>query len=411
MRFCCLLSLLCFRLGAQDGMEGMPGMQMPGMKQPPAAEILMQQASGTSMNPDAMPMSSRTEGAWTLMLMGQAFVVDAQQTGPRGHDKFYSTNWAMGMAEHALFGGAIQLETMLSLEPATITNRSYPELFQTGETAYGKPLVDAQHPHDFLMSASVDYAHTLGEHWVWQLYYAPLGDPALGPVAYPHRTSASEIPQAPLGHHWQDSTHIADNVVTAALSYRMVGLEASGFYGTEPDENRWHVDWGPMNSWSGRLSVTPSKHWNAQVSLGRLARPERQTPGDVVRSTASAEYVRDLGGNPWATSLIWGRNHDLLTQQNLNSYLIESVLPVSKNNFLTGRAEWVDKDELDVPLTTDVLRIGAYTLGYTRDIGTFKNVESGVGVNGSLYSMPSILKPFYGSRPAGLNVFARFRIH
>jgi hypothetical protein len=190
----------------------------------------------------------------------------------------------------------------------------------------------------------------------------------------------------------------------------MVRLEASGFYGTEPDENRWHVDWGPMNSWSGRLSVTPSKHWTAQVSLGRLARPERQTPGDVVRSTASVEYVRELRGNQWATSLIWGRNHDILTQQNLNSYLVESVLPVSKKNLVTGRAELVDKDELEVPLAADVFRIGAYTLGYTRDIGTFKDVESGVGVNGSLYSMPSVLKPFYGSRPAGVNVFARFRI-
>jgi hypothetical protein len=165
-----------------------------------------------------------------------------------------------------------------------------------------------------------------------------------------------------------------------------------------------------MNSWSGRLSVTPSKHWIAQVSMGRLARPERQTPGDVVRSTASVEYVHDLRGNQWATSLIWGRNHDILTQQNLNSYLVESVLPLSKKNLLTGRAELVDKDELEVPLATDVFRIGAYTLGYTRDIGTFKNVESGVGVNGSLYSMPSVLKPFYGSRPAGVNVFARFRI-
>jgi hypothetical protein len=415
MRFCWVLLLLAGRLAAQDDMQGMPmpGMQMPGMQMPPmntAAQLLMGQASGTSENPGTMPMISHAETAWNLMAMGNAFVVDTQQTGPRGHDKVYSTNWAMGMAGHAWLGGAIQFETMLSLEPATITNRSYPELFQTGETAYGKPLVDAQHPHDFLMSVSVDYAHTLGEHWIWQIYYAPVGDPALGPVAYPHRTSASEIPQAPLGHHWQDSTHIADNVVTAALNYRMVRVEASGFYGTEPDENRWHVDWGPINSWSSRVSIAPSRHWNAQVSMGRLARPERQSPGDVVRSTASVEYVRDVRGNSWATSAIWGRNHDILTQHNLNSYLLESVLPLSKKNFLTGRAELVDKDELDVPLAVSIFRIGAYTLGYTRDIGTFQHIETGVGVNGSLYSMPSDLKPFYGSRPAGVNVFARFRI-
>ena len=407
MKFCWVLLLLSVKLSAQDGMQGM---QMPGTETDRAGQVLMQQASGTSMNAGGMPMVSRTEDAWNLMLMGSAFVVDTQQTGPRGHDKLYSTNWFMGMAEHRLFGGAIELETMLSLEPATITNRSYPELFQTGETAYGKPLVDAQHPHNFLMSVSVDYAHTLGEHAVWQIYYAPVGDPALGPVAYPHRTSASEIPQAPLGHHWQDSTHIADNVVTAALTYRMVRLEASGFYGTEPDENRWHVDWGPINSWSSRLSFTPSKRWTAQVSMGRLANPERETPGDVVRATASVEYVREMRGNAWATSAIWGRNHDIVTQHNLNSYLLESVLPVSKKNFVTGRAELVDKDELDVPLTADIFRIGAYTLGYTRDIGTFDHIETGAGVNGSVYSMPSVLKPFYGSRPAGINVYLRFRI-
>ena len=156
---------------------------------------------------------------------------------------------------------------MLSLEPATITNRSYPLLFQTGETAYGRPLVDAQHPHNFIMALGAHYAHPLGSDTMLQLYYAPVGDPALGPVAFPHRASAAELPQAPLGHHWQDSTHIADNVATVAVQHAWLRLEASGFYGTEPGENRWHIDWGPMNSYSGRLSVAPIEELDlSQVS-------------------------------------------------------------------------------------------------------------------------------------------------
>ena len=144
------------------------------------------------------------------MFMGQAFLVDTQQTGPRGDDKFYAPNWGMANG-HALLwrGGTLAIDLMLSLDPATITNRSYPELFQTGETAYGHTLVDAQHPHNFIMALGFDYAHPRAGSML-QFYYAPVGDPALGPVAFPHRASAFELPQATLSHHWQDSTHIAD---------------------------------------------------------------------------------------------------------------------------------------------------------------------------------------------------------
>lgn len=259
-----------------------------------AGMYLMNMASGTSANPRSwpMPMLMKRFGTWNAMIMGQAFLVETQQSGPRGGDKFYSANWFMGSAEHSLGRGSIMFQTMLSLDPATVTNRRYPLLFQTGETAYGQPLVDAQHPHDFLMGLGVHYARPLSENTVVQVYYAPVGDPALGPVAFPHRASAFELPQATLGHHWQDSTHIANNVATIAVKYKWLRFETSGFYGTEPNEGRWNIDWGPMNSYSGRLSVAPSKNWMAQFSAGRIARPERQEPGDVVRTTASVHYSR-----------------------------------------------------------------------------------------------------------------------
>jgi hypothetical protein len=308
--------------------------------------------------------------------------------------------------------GAFQMEIMLSLEPATITDRRYPLLFQTGETAYGQPLVDAQHPHNFIMALGLHYVRSLSEHATLDLYFAPVGDPALGPVAYPHRASAAELPEAPLSHHLQDSTHIAYNVVTAGLSYRKFKFEASGFYGTEPNENRWSIDPGPINSWSGRVWYFPGKDWAAQVSTGRIAQPEGREPvdnqGDQERTTASLSYSKPLGtGRAWSSSLIWGRNHDTGSQHNLNSYLVESALPIHHSNFVTGRIELVDRDELSVP---GIYRIGEYTIGYTRDVDLMRHLETGIGANFTTYSLPDSLRPLYGNRPVGGNIFVRFRL-
>ncbi len=412
-------------LYAQMGQMQMPGMDHTmhhGMHMDETGMYLMSMASGTSMNPQSwtMPMLMPRVGSWTLMLMGQAFIVNTQQSGPRGGDKLYSTNAFMVGANLQLGKGSVMFEAMFSLEPATVTNRSYPLLFQTGETAYGRPLVDAQHPHNFLMGLSVQYARRVAENTMLQLYYAPVGDPALGPVAYPHRASSAEIPQAPLGHHWQDSTHIADNVATVAVKHSWLRLEASGFYGSEPGENRWIVQWGPMNSYSSRFSVLPSKDWIFQVSAGRLERPERQAPGDVVRTTASLEYSKPLNGSSWSSSLIWGRNHDTFTQHNLNSYLAETVYPATPRNFVTGRIELVDKDELfaDTPALEEQLtrtagstfRIGSFTAGYTRDIGHLRDVETGIGANVTGYTLPSAIQPYYGGHPWGVNIYVRLRL-
>ena len=314
-----------------------------------ARDFLMRESSGTGFQPSAwpMPMVMTSVGHWRLMWMAQAFLVDTQQTGPLGADKFYSTNWGMLGAVHRLGGGDVMLRTMLSLEPATVSGEFYPLLFQTGETAYGRPIVNGQHPHDFVMELSVQYAHRLGEHAVWDLYYAPVGDPALGPVAYPHRASAMEIPQSTLGHHWEDSTHILYNVVTAGMSYKAVRLEASGFHGAEPDENRWNIDFGPMNSYSARLTVTPMARWLAQVSAGNLVNSEALEPGTIVRTTASVEYIVPRPhGNAWATTLLWGRNGKQAVHYGTNAVLAETVVPFKEKNFVSGRYEWSQRDEL-----------------------------------------------------------------
>lgn len=426
MKTIVLFILLSFVVKAQHEGHKMP---MPSAK--PAAdhaqhaaapEPAAHQASGTSINPQSSPMEMihKKAGDWTFMFHGIAFLADQQQTGPRGGDKFFAPNWFMGTAQRKAGRGTVEFRSMLSLDPATITSRRYPLLFQTGETAYGKPIVDGQHPHDLFMELSAQYSRPLTESTSLLVYFAPVGDPALGPVAFPHRVSASELPQATLSHHLQDSTHIAIDVFTAALIRPKFRIEASGFHGAEPDENRWNIDYGAVDSWSTRLTLTPGSNWAAQVSVGRLKHPEALEEGDTVRSTASVTYNRPLAGGNWASSLIWGRNHKTAEQRNLNSYGAESVVEFRKKNYVTGRFEMVDKDELfsDRPDIGEELeatagstfRIKAYTLGYTRDVKLVDWLDTGIGGNFTLYGVPSPIRPYYGERPAGFMFFLRARI-
>lgn len=407
-----------------SGMKDMPGMDGSG-EMNLAGTFLMGESSGTAFQSSAwpMPMMMNHLGGWHLMWMGQAFVVDTQQFGSsRAGDKFYSTNWGMLSAEHQLGGGSLMLRGMMSLEPATVTDRRYPLLFQTGETAFGQPIVDGQHPHDLFMELSIQYAHPLTEKGTWNVYYAPVGEPALGPVAYPHRASAMELPQAALGHHWQDSSHIANNVLTAGLTYAKIRIEASGFYGREPDENRWNIDHGPMDSWSTRLSVFPSKNWSGQLSLGRLHNPEQAHPGDIVRTTASIHYILPAADrNSWANSFVWGQDHKVAGNRTVNAVLAESVVPVRRRNFITGRYEWSQRDELfeNNHALEDLLesrtgqtafKVNAFTIGYTRDLPSLRNLQSGLGFNVTTYAIDDALKPYYGVHPWSVNVFMRFRL-
>ena len=285
--------------------------------------------SGTDVEPASTPhpMWMDERAGWQLMFHGNFFVNELQQTGPRGGDKFFSTNWFMPMAQHQLGPGKFTARVMLSLEPATVTDRRYPELFQIGETAFGLPIVDGQHPHDFFMEIGAFYDWNLNSKNVLSFYAAPVGDPALGPVAYPHRTSASEDPIAVLGHHMQDSTHIADEVVTVGYAYSVARIEVSGFHGREPNEGRWNIDAGAIDSWSARLTLNPARDWSGQFSLGTLHSPEALDPtDDQRRMTASITYNRPFDRGNWASSLVWGRTRSFSNGGVLNSYLLESTL-------------------------------------------------------------------------------------
>jgi len=384
-------------------------------------EILSHQTPGTSAEPNSVeaPMIMREGAKWMFMFHGVAFINTTQQNGPRGYDKVFSTNWFMPMAQRQLGPGRLTLRTMLSLEPATVTQRFYPELFQQGETAFGKPINDGQHPHDFFMEVAGLYDWKIAEKMLLSFYAAPVGDPAMGPAGYPHRASASENPLAPLGHHLEDSTHIANDVVTAGIAYKLLRLEASGFHGREPDEFRWNIDAGRIDSWSTRLTVQPRQNWSAQYSFAHLTSPEQLHPQeDVQRMTASVMYNRQFHRGEWSSTLVWGRNHVLSTGENFNGYLAESTLRFAANERVWTRIENVDRtNELLLGLQAEppgfeerfLARVQAYTFGYDHDFHFIPGVATALGGQVTLYGKPAFVTPIYGQRPAGVIVFVRFR--
>ncbi len=405
MRLSAVFAVLSLRLLAQEHDMS----QMEGMHHESTPKAAPMTASGTSVNPATAPMDMihLKLGQWSLHLHGTLFLTEIQQTGPRGGDKLASMNWAMAEACHKLGSGTFSFRTMLSLDPATITQERYPELFQTGETAYGKPIVDGQHPHDFVMELGIQYTQAFGTKSRFWLYAAPVGDPAFGPVGFPHRASAAELPQATLGHHLQDSTHVSNEVVTGGVSHGMFGIESSGFHGGEPNENRWNIDRGAVDSYSTRITFTPDNHWTGQVSAAHLSKPEALEPGDQTRIGASVSNTTPYKDGEVSTSLIWGRVHKTGSNDHLNGYLLESVARFQKSNYVTGRIELDDKDELANGLKG---RIGAYTVGYTRDIARLPGVLVGLGSNFTAYSMAADVHKVYGQHPVSVLVFLRLRL-
>jgi len=379
-RITLLLVLVCHPLLAQHEHMQMPmPMPMPA-KMDPAHDLLMQQASGTSTNPAAAPMQMQmmTWENWMLMWHASAFVNQVVETDGGGQ-KLFSTNWIMGMADRPLAGGQFLLRSRFSLERLTVGKCGYPEFFQSGEG-----LINRQHPHDFFMELAAEFAVDIGHRTVGYIYAAPVGDPALGPVAFPHRISALEMSQAPLGHHLEDSTHIAASVLTIGAKQDQFGVAISGFHGREPDnDNRWDIDRGRIDSWSLRGTWDPSPNWTAQVSTGHLNDPEANEPGDIQRTTASVSYFK----NDLASTIVWGWNHK--SDNDSNGFLAESSYRFNVSNYVSGRLEIARS-------------VKALTAGYTKDIYRSRDLLGGVGGNVTAYRSTS-------EKPLSFYAFVRVR--
>ncbi len=405
---------------AEDSMKGMDHshMDMSSAEGPDTDRNLFQSDMNlmTGMTPqDPMASMSGMTG-WHLMDMGVARLSYNRQGGPSGATRVESSNWNMVHAQTAIGGGRLSLMMMNSLEPVTFAKLGSPELFQTGESYRGQPLVDRQHPHDFFMNLSATYRLDLGTDAGAWFQLAPVGEPALGPTAFMHRASSGDNPTAPLGHHWEDSTHIAYNVITLGAGWKWVALEGSAFRGREPDENRWDIDGGRIDSASLRARFFLGAGWSGQLSHGYLRQPEALVPGNTHRTTASLDYGA-AGDRPLAVTLMWGRNVE--THGTSDAYLVEGAFQLTSKDQIYGRAELVQKDrelleskQLSVGQDgawESLVRVGAYTAGYVRDFNLVTGLRTGIGSDVTAYTFPSSFKPIYGSFPLSVHAFLRLR--
>ena len=398
----------------EKGTSGQSSQDVDGMNMGPELSWLPSPhaGSGTGWQPASVPARiwMTSVGDWDVMAHGALFLTYNQQGGPRGDGKAESMNYLMLMEQHRLGPGSLLFREMFSAESLTSPHPGFPELFQTGETYHGQALVDHQHPHNVFAELALLYTAPVNDKLSWLFYGGPIGEPALGPVTYIHRESASESPAAPLTHHLQDSTHTSFGVVTTGFVIDRVKIEASAFNGREPGEQRWKIQFAALDSWSFRISAAPTRHWAAQYSYGRLEHPEALEPVSEFRQTASLEYNIPLATGNWATSLVWGRKRKLADNTVQNSYLLESTLNFLRRNYAYTRLELVDKDELfpNAP-THPSYRIGAYTLGGVRDLVQNSIGQIGLGADVTFYSKPVALNPIYGTNPVSFHVFLRFR--
>jgi hypothetical protein len=375
---------------------------------------MAREASGTAWQPDSTPHTGihLQGGEWTAMVHGFANLIYDDQGGPRGDDKLFSTSMLMGMANRPLGPGTWGLKGMLSFDPE-MGDEGYPLLLQTGETAGGHHLIDRQHPHDLFMELATTYSVPTGENSSVFGYFGFPGEPALGPPAFMHRFSGVDNPEAPISHHWLDSTHITFGVGTFGYIWNNWKVEGSVFTGREPDESRWNFDSPQWDSYSTRLSYNFSENWSAQVSYGWLHSPEELSPEvDQERITSSISYNKNWGRNNWQTTFAWGRNMND-PGENLDALLLESAVNLAKTHTIFGRIENTDKNELfdhHSPRHGETFNVSKASLGYIYDFPEWHRMQWGIGGLGSIHILPSDLDEEYGDTPTSYMLFARVKI-
>lgn len=355
--------------------------------------------------------SQPTTQTWTWNADASAFFgYNYQYRKFLDFDEWESQNWVMGTGARAFGPTRLQLSAMLSLEPATMADLGSPQVFQTGETFRGAPLIDYQHPHDLVMNLGGSLERSIGGTLIRGGAYV-VGEAPLGPPPFMHRPSASENPQSPLSHHYLDSTHITPGVVRGGVERKGVRVDAGVFRGREPDDNRTDLDLGALDSLAAQLSWTRGA-WSAQVSNAWLTQPEIVTPYDATQTTASLSFFAGDENRSTAWMAAFGQKREF--HGIFNAYLLEGTLRRARHA-VYSRAEWVIKDILDagyhpigIKHTHRKSPVGALTLGYVRELARRQFGALGVGADVTGYAAAENLRDSYGS-PWSFHVFVRYR--
>jgi hypothetical protein len=368
--------------------------------------------------------SAQTAEKWHWMADGVLFATYNHQEGEsRGETQFRSQNWIMASGERTLGRGQLFVNGMLSFEPMTVTQRGYSQLFQMGEAYNQLENIDRQHPHDFFSQLAAGWHTPIGSRGGLTFFGAPVGEATLGPVAFMHRLSSSENPTAPLGHHTFDSTHVVQGVVGLGLDAGPLTLEGSAFHGREPDQYRYGITPGALDSWATRLWFR-SGDWIAQASYGYLHAPEELEPGNIRRATGSITWTRERVDHAASITAMYGRNKRTYTD--LPAFLVEGLGRVGRTSFYT-RVELLDIETEHLLFPTIVHkphpgelvdRLNAYTAGAVRNVYAMKWLSLGLGGDVTFYNVPERLTylvpatkqvPFYGDNPYGFHIFLRVR--
>ena len=378
------------------------------------------ESSGTAWQPDESGHEALhvATGDWTLMAHGTLNLIYDHQGGPRGDDKLLPAGMLMGMARRPLGDGTLQLRAMLSPDPL-MGKRGYPLLLASGETADGvEHLIDRQHPHDFFMELSGSVSQNIGPSSSVYLYAGLPGEPAFGPPAFMHREAIMDSPEAPISHHWLDSTHISFGVLTAGIVLDRVKVEASRFNGREPDQHRWNIETAPLDSTAIRISWNPTRTLSLQASWGHFEEPEQLEPGvDQRRWSASALYAREVApGWKLAGTLAWGRksikDHHGEWEKD-DAYVAEASLKHGGWT-LFGRGEMTENRELVESEDEDhgpAYRVGKLSLGAVRDFRVAEHFTLGAGGLLAVNFVPDGLAPLYGgNNPVGAMGFMRLKL-
>lgn len=389
---------------------------MPGMAMSHAFSLnlpMNRNGSGTAWSPDATPMYGYMvhSAGWMFMFHGDIFPrynrQDILHKRTRGGEKWDAPDMLMAMGQRRIgMNGLFHFNVMLSTDAIITGSSGYPLTFQTGESSKGRPLVDRQHPHDLFAELSVSYAQALSKKMDVFVYLGYPGEPALGPVTFMHIASGQFLPDAPIGHHWEDATHITFGVATLGVRYGRFKLEGSSFTGREPDEHRYDFDKPRFNSWSSRLSYNPDEHWALQVSHGFIKSPEELHPEeDIHRTTASATFVHPWSADDYlAATALWGMNKTP-DQDASNAALFEATVRLQRWALYT-RYEWVQKSVEELNLSEASFGsaqrkfpLNAATLGIAYDLFHIAHLTVAGGAQGTINRPPAALRELYGKAP------------
>jgi hypothetical protein len=339
-------------------------------------------------------------------------VFDVAQ-GPRGVDQFAAPNMFMLDVGRAITTRQfLDLNLMGTSELWTYPQRGYPQLLQIGEErSDGQPYFDAQHPHTSpIMGLTLSDTVSLESSKTLKLFFGPRGESTDGPIAFMHRDSARDDPDAPLGHHvGQDVGHISSTVLGGQLNLGQVIVEVSAFNGTEPNPTVVDLPLGSLNSEALRVTYLWTLADRVMASIANVKQTDPQYPGTTSATRLSASlYDQALLAEVGSLdhTLVVGSITRHPTDSPLTSFLDEAVLQRGASD-LWWRIEVLQRlaSELEIPTSPlpatsiEVKHwVSALTLGYTHWSLRYRKLQVGVGSSLTMDVVPSDWARIYGSR-------------